>query len=60
MSHKPAWVMTVDRYLDPAYLEKHQLDKWKWALKTAPTHHQGSHNLPAFKRALVSDVIYLL
>jgi hypothetical protein len=60
MLHKPAWVMIVDRYLDPAYLEKHQLGKRKQAWKTAPTHHQGSRNLPAFKRALVSDVIYLL
>jgi hypothetical protein len=43
-----------------AYLEKHQLGKQNRALKTTPTHHQGSRNLPAFKRAFVSDVIYLL
>jgi hypothetical protein len=51
--------MIVDRYLDPMYLEKHEKGKQKRALKTGPTHHQGSRNLPAFKRALVCDVIYL-
>jgi hypothetical protein len=41
--------MIVDRYLDSAYLEKHKQGKQKRALKTGPTHHQGSCNLPAFK-----------
>ncbi|XP_066378002.1 uncharacterized protein [Miscanthus floridulus] len=52
MSHRSAWSRIVDRYLDPAYIAKHEQGKRKRALRTAPTHHQGSRNLPAFKRAL--------
>jgi hypothetical protein len=59
MSYRPAWEMIVDRYLDPEYIEKHKKGKQKQNLRTGPTHHQGSRNLPAFKRALIRDFIYL-
>jgi hypothetical protein len=59
MSHRAAWLRIVDRYLDPAYIVKHEQGKQEQALKIGPTHHQGSRNHPAFKRALVRDVIYL-
>jgi hypothetical protein len=49
----------MDMYLDPVYIAKHEQGKRKRALKIGPTHHQGSRNLPAFKQALVRDVIYL-
>ncbi|XP_066337342.1 uncharacterized protein [Miscanthus floridulus] len=52
MSHRSAWSRIMDRYLDPAYIAKHDQGKRKRALRTSATHHQGSHNLPAFKRAL--------
>jgi len=57
--HRSAWSRIVDKYLDPVYIAKHEQGKRKRALRTGPTHHQGSRNLPAFKRALVRDVIYL-
>jgi hypothetical protein len=59
MSHRAAWSRIMDRYLDPAYIAKHEQGKQKQALKIGPTHHQGSHNLLAFKGALVRDAIYL-